>query len=95
MRLIDADALCAEIDKYVYPITTNNLMGAADAYFRIKHLIEQATTIEAEPVRHGQWLYEGYTGKEFCSNCGEIQECFEPRYCPNCGAKMDGGIDDG
>ena len=44
---------------------------------------------DVAPVRHGRWLIDGYTGKEFCSNCGDIPECFEPKFCPNCGAKMD------
>lgn len=53
MRLIDAEALRKEMQEYVLPITTNNLMGAADAYYRILHLLEDAPTIEA------------YTGAEY------------------------------
>lgn len=46
--------------------------------------IEDAPTVDAEPVRHGHW-------EEFhCSVCGEMGWDNEDKYCPNCGAKMDG-----
>lgn len=52
--------------------------------------------IEAEPVKHGRWVRIGCD--EFvCSECCahyeyEYIKC-EYNYCPNCGAKMDGGAD--
>ncbi len=50
MRLIDADALRKEIQKHVFPITNNNLMGAADTYYRILYRLDDASTIDAVPV---------------------------------------------
>lgn len=47
--------------------------------------------IEVEPVRHGRWKRYGRNLGE-CSNCGEIVN-IRYNYCPNCGAKMDGGTD--
>ena len=57
-----------------------------------------APTVEAEPVQHGRWI-EIWGGDYECSLCHSIFEnggsykyilhCF--KYCPNCGAKMDGG----
>lgn len=79
-RLIDADVLREEIYAYVFPITANNLMGAADSYYRILHLLENAPTVEAVPVVHGRWI-DGcgvdHSGKEVyksidCSNCEEV-----------------------
>lgn len=46
-------------------------------------------TIEAEPVRHGRWVYKPAEGT-VCSMCGEMTIC-EYKFCPNCGARMDGG----
>lgn len=55
--------------------------------------------IEVSPVRHGRWE----CGKP-CPVCGgdrfegldaDIWADWEPPYCPNCGAKMDGGNDNG
>lgn len=58
----------------------------------IKHL----PTADVVEVRHGEWErsdeYEeqyGYLYK--CSVCGVL--CFLDKYCPNCGAKMDGATD--
>lgn len=58
-----------------------------------------ATTIDAEPVRHGRWMpvtcenhpkiILGCTGY-MCSECGRIEEENSEPYC-HCGAKMDGG----
>lgn len=54
---------------------------------------------DVAPVRHGRWE----CGKP-CPVCGgdrfegldaDIWADWEPPYCPNCGAKMDGGNDNG
>lgn len=51
------------------------------------------------PVVHGWW-----NADETCSLCGEKStegldatkwNYWLPNYCPNCGAKMDGGVDNG
>ena len=50
---------------------------------------------DVAPVRHGHWINENFY--THCSACGKMaiydkygQE-FESNFCPNCGAKMDGG----
>ena len=57
-------------------------------------------TIEAEPVKHGRWEHLG--GDEwYCTNCGEVISTEgswdKPTYkhCHECGAKMDGGAENG
>lgn len=60
------------------------------------HDIEQLPTIEAEPVRHGEWQHLEHN-KYRCTACERA--CYvetimgEPsyEYCPHCGAYMDGG----
>lgn len=47
---------------------------------------------QPEPVKHGHWI-----NKTECSICGEwedFQDGYRP-YCPNCGARMDKGGEDG
>lgn len=51
-------------------------------------------------VVHGRWIKEDFlsddvNNAEKCSQCGELIGWFGnlPNYCPNCGAKMDGGED--
>lgn len=63
--------------------------------------IEEASAVEPEPVVHGRWIRMprevDFVGCDIyiCSNCnGEFMaDCdYEmPKFCPECGAKMDGG----
>ena len=61
-------------------------------------LIEDAPLVDVAPVRHGAWIdpedNDGHT-EWHCSYCGDVvcTICGYPsaNYCPNCGAKMDGG----
>lgn len=53
--------------------------------------------IEAEPVRHGRWMCGDYYDiGDVCSECDWDSGMVNPtlRYCPNCGAKMDGDSHD-
>ena len=55
--------------------------------------------IEAETVKHGRWeegeknRFWGTKGNYVCSNCKSAVGFVKFNYCPNCGAKMDGGAD--
>ena len=62
-----------------------------------KARIEAEPAADVAPVVHARWEnYSPVTIK--CSRCGHVihdwrySEC---KYCPNCGAKMDGGESDG
>ena len=66
---------------------------------RKEQRLKTSPTIDAEPVRHGRWEWRG--GIPWCSNCGEMPPGYSYEgdvnttpYCPNCGAKMDGGADE-
>ena len=50
---------------------------------------------DVAPVVHGRKIEDGDIGCFWlCSLCGECLP-YGANYCPNCGAKMDGGADDG
>lgn len=59
---------------------------------------------DVAPVVHGRWIYIGKYGEYECSVCHGIDtDCSdyysshvvtEQDYCPNCGARMDGGKND-
>ena len=60
--------------------------------------IEILPAADVAPVRHGRWIeHEKYTfGVMYdCSICGNriLDTGHSWNYCPNCGAKMDGGAD--
>lgn len=91
MRLIDADALYDRLAfKRMGDMRRNLYPGIESAIAQLK----KAPTIEAEPVRHGRWLVDSRTGMSFCSECTDYAVEADTNYCPNCGAKMDGGADD-
>ena len=85
-----------------FPIRRNryNKEHGNDFVSGIEMVLEYAKNIPAAdvaPVRHGQWKCN-----KPCPVCGgdrfegldaDIWADWEPPYCPNCGAKMDGGAD--
>lgn len=75
-------------------------------------IIEHIPAVDAEPVRHGKWIWnengmDWNIGAWVCSECGMRNENIHSdmklnpyiwagtKYCPNCGARMDGGEKDG
>ena len=58
-------------------------------------MIEDAPAADVAPVVHGRW---GQTKAPFMNECEDCSVCgyrtvwgHRYNYCPNCGAKMDGG----
>lgn len=66
----------------------------------IESVLEYAENLPAAdvaPVVHGRWNnMDGYKTRKVCSECGwDVPEYGKfYSYCPNCGAKMDGGDGD-
>ena len=58
-------------------------------------VIDNAPSADVAQVRHGEWeIVVGSNGKEYmvCTCCRVSQDLTGVfTYCPNCGAKMDGG----
>lgn len=70
--------------------------GEAQEYHKMALAAIEAQRDGAVPVRHGQWEQgDMYDYGDVCSLCGwdSAQEPCRLPYCPNCGAKMDGGPD--
>lgn len=88
MALIEREAAkakkvyCEERHEYVVPVAE----------------LDWLPTIDAAPVVHGRWEQgDMYDCGDVCSEC-DYDTCYTPcdmRYCPNCGARMDGGEGDG
>lgn len=85
----------------------DDLMRKAAETIRVLNAVPAADVVEI--VRHGRWIesYSGWTPTKKCSACDthftqfpmKIVAKGEPikpvlNFCPNCGAKMDGGQDD-
>ncbi len=94
MRLIDADEAYKILTEYYHQRT-------AIQHIALKEALDRVPTIDAEPVRHGNWDDTRVAFYRKCSECGatvrnNLSEVFldcdirDLHYCPNCGAKMDG-----
>lgn len=61
----------------------------------VKKIIRRQPTIEAVPVVYGKWIPHKRMARSplvmnyACSVCGKDGN--QTNFCPNCGAKMDGG----
>lgn len=67
-----------------------------DAEF-IENALDFIPAADVVPVVHGRWNnMDGYKTRKVCSECGwDVPEYGKfYSYCPNCGAKMDGGDGD-
>lgn len=75
----------------------------------VLRMIDDAPAADAAPVAHGRWdnvpnTYMSVISKDgayhgnatTCSVCHEVNpNAYKTNYCPNCGAKMDGGTESG
>ena len=90
VEYIEREALKNDIAKSTEPFNTGSVFRA----------INRQPAADVAPVVHGQWISKntiGYDWTFVCSNCGYIDGYpFNDRhnFCPNCGAKMDGGDGD-
>lgn len=72
---------------------------APEHYSELIHmLIRNQPTADVVEVKHGKWTDAYISGVHHyrCTNCGEYIEAiwtanFDYNYCPNCGARMNGG----
>lgn len=95
MRLIDANELLQDMILRHDSIQKHNFIDVAKDD---EWLVETAPTVEAEPIKHGRWIYlflVDYPKVRLfqCTNCkAHIRHTTENiyNYCPNCGVKMDG-----
>ena len=108
MRLIDADELLETgygariiVSEHKHPYDAVRRQGNA-----FEKAVKVAPTVDAVPVVHGRWnardiiaKQAGYGQRYYNHAECKVNPCelFKAAYdyCPNCGAKMDGGNDNG
>ncbi len=102
MRLIDVDALIRQLETQDYSGAPDTLEDWTPQDMTKAEIadIQNAPTIEAEPIRHGEWKSDrlvttngGTYGVRRCSECEAYYQDigYGWNYCPNCGAHMDKG----
>ena len=101
-RLIDANALKDGLMKLEASGGHKYYRKGMDdtLHFHMPHIIDDAPTVDAVEVVHGEWIHHYYDSGEpiddkwYCSECHMCNDHRRTWYCPNCGAKMDGGNED-
>lgn len=90
------NGLRAAIKKYSDDKSEANIITAL-IFQRFAKEIEAIPAADVAPVRHGQWVKEkkDVLIHWHCSTCRECYFLEEPnaKYCPHCGARMDGEPD--
>ena len=107
-RLIDANALSEKIGNMKFEITHNrggyrycneDEKSEWDKLDGFDSLVCDAPTVDAVEVVHGRWKHYHKQNIAVCTNCSferKLDADFGKAVsCPNCGAKMDGGNEDG
>ena len=97
MRPIDADR--------ALEIVRDQGIAHPNAYHLTNYatlILREAPTIDVAPVRHGRWVSVPHKLARVCSVCNRDEpykfadiDADVYDYCPNCGAKMDGGASNG
>ena len=107
--LIDANVLLQEVDSLTTLIGNPKFdtkrywhnTGFNGGIVAAKRSIKDAPTVEAVEVVHGRWEPRtdviGFVRCSVCHDCNIYDDWPDGKkwnYCPNCGAKMDGGNED-
>ena len=93
---IRRDDFIQHLEKCKKGAAVTNLVWAA--IMAIERDVRDMPAADVAPVRHGHWIKDEFFSDEVnngekCSQCGELIGWFGnlPKYCPGCGALMDGG----
>lgn len=89
-RLIDADALKQKITMVTKQYKPNAIMERPAILLED---VDEAPTIEAEPIRYGEWIGKPMIGGYSRMRCSVCDNVFldnkeKWNYCPHCGARM-------
>ena len=89
---IERDAVMQEFADYVKR-SNNSDFAPTPTWNEAVQIVEDAPASDVVEVRHGRWIDEPIKGIRYhCSICfGRFDYTWH--YCPNCGAKMDGGAE--
>lgn len=95
---INREVAIKAIEKADYTAIADDADSCKTDYLR--EIIESVPAADVVPVVHGRWERDE-DGDWYCTNCYEVvaicesgrERTYRKPYCPNCGAKMDGGAE--
>lgn len=81
-------------NRYYNSASNQYLVGRCDGLDIAAGLLRVAPAADVAPVVHAQWIEDG-SGIIICPECKRGYNLIAKytHYCPNCGAKMDGGAE--
>ena len=80
-----------ERDKAIEAVRSDPMGG-----LNYKRILTDIPAADVAPVVHSTWIENGDPLMLTCGNCGYgVMRYNNTRFCPNCGAKMDGGDEHG
>lgn len=94
-RYIDADKIDWRMIKLI-----NSNVADEHMIYQARKLVAYQPTVDVVEVVHAEWIKNWEIGYSACSHCGkgylweDYKGVADWEYCPNCGARMDGGRDD-
>lgn len=86
-------------NRYYNSASNQYLVGRCDGLDIAAGLLRVAPAADVAPVVHAEWVVcgDGDNVPWMCSHCGKTTahkyKVIYGKYCPHCGAKMDGGAD--
>lgn len=102
-RYIDAEELKEKLDNFISMSQTYTEYdcGYDDCLTAIQDTLVDIPAADVAEVKHGKWMLEREpNGKPYCYHCSVCDNDYhfigiktQYHYCPNCGARMDGGGD--
>ena len=92
--------LVRSLTKYAWTSPVRNEQRVTVDADDVQFGVDKIPSADVAPVRHGWWVHEhiseGYAWV-MCSECEAVIHKIlinkRLNYCPNCGARMDGGVD--
>ena len=95
---IERDMLCRVLERYRKAPKNRYQRGVEDGMELALNAVKAIHTADVAPVVRGRWERDA-DGDWYCTNCDEVvaicesgrERTYRKPYCPNCGAKMDGG----
>lgn len=104
-RYIEADNLINELSAACMPIYEKGITGILGDNSSIVDIINEQPTADVQEVKRGYWIPErdpDENNRIQCFHCSVCDDDFHyigafvaTKYCPNCGARMDGDNNDG
>jgi len=92
MKMIKVDDVIEYCESDIPPLRVRGQSVAVAALRRVIAVAKEYA-VDAEPVKHGEWKINSDGYYPYCSVCGTAADQLTKhltKYCPECGARMDG-----